>query len=265
MQNAPSLLELQRAYVLADGAAAAMGIVPDGIAAEERLAIHRNTATGVLRNALRLNFPAVCRLTGEAFFEGAAALFIDDHPARSAWLDEFGAGFAAFIGALPAAASLSYLADVAALERAVNRALHAGDANAIDLGRLAAVPPERVETLRLVPHPSLQCLRTRAPADLIWNAVLADDEAGLRAVDPDAGPVNLLVLRTATGVTVRRLDEDAWHFAAAVCAGKPLAVALTAFPELDADRLLGELLALGCFTDFHLGDQPLPTTIRHEP
>ncbi len=265
MQNAPSLLEVQRAYALADGAAAAMGIVSRDITAEDRLAIHRNTAAAALRTALRLNFPAVCKLTGEEFFEGAAALFVDDHPARSAWLDEFGAGFAAFVAALPAASSLSYLPDVAALELAVNRALHADDADPVDLRRLAAVPPERVDTLRLVPHPSVQCLRTRAQADLIWNAVLADDEVGLRAVDPDAGPANLLVLRTTTGVTVRRFDEDAWHFAAAVCAGTALATAIQAFPGLDADRLLGELLALGCFTDFDFGTQPLPTTIRHDP
>jgi len=72
----PTLLEVQRAVRASlvdrdDGAAAAM------LADEpDRLNIYRNTFVIGVTKALRLSYPAVHRLVGETFFDGAAALFV---------------------------------------------------------------------------------------------------------------------------------------------------------------------------------------------
>ncbi len=95
----PTLLELQQAMRASlvdrdDGAAAAMlaeNVPPD------RLNIYRNTFVTGVTKALRLSYPAVHRLVGAEFFEGAAGLFVARHPPRSAYLDAYGADFPDFL------------------------------------------------------------------------------------------------------------------------------------------------------------------------
>ena len=49
----------------------------------DRLDIYRNTVLVGLTKALQLNYPAVRRLVGTDFFDGAAQLFIAEHPPRA--------------------------------------------------------------------------------------------------------------------------------------------------------------------------------------
>ena len=260
----PPLLEVQRALraSLADGthAQAASFVLADAVEPAARLSIYSNTATSTLTGALRLSFPAVRKLVGDEFFEGAARAFIDRHPARGAWLDDYGADFASFIARFPPASSVPYLSDVAALEWAVSRALHAPDAPAIDSARLAALSANQSERLRLVAHPALGLVRTESPADSIWYAVLDGDDAALASIDLTDGPVHLLIERRAQAlgaqplatVQVRRLSEAAWRFTAALCAGRSLGLALEDSADADAAGVLGEHLASGRFIDFTL-------------
>ena len=260
----PSLLEVQRALraSLADGGheAAASLVLADAPEAAARLSIYRNTAAGTLTGALRLTFPAVLKLVGEEFFEGAARAFVDRHPAQGAWLDDYGARFVSFIAQFPAASSVPYLPDVAALEWAVSQALHAPDVPAMDPARLAALSEPQSERLRLVPHPALSLVRAGSPADAIWNAVLDDDAAALASINLTDAPVHLLIERRAqtsgeqlvTTVQVQRLSEPAWRLTAALCAGRALGPALQENADADAGRLLAELLATGRFIDFTL-------------
>jgi len=260
----PSLLEVQRALLasLADGRhqSAANLVSADGLEADERLSIYRNTATSTLTGALRLTFPAVLKLVGEEFFEGATRVFIERHPARGAWLDDYGAEFASFIEQFPPAASLPYLPDVAALEWAVSRALHAPDVPAMDPLRLATLSAAQSELVRVVPHPALSLVRTSSPADAIWHAVLDDDDTALASIDLTDAPAHLLIERRVqasaeqhtTTVQVQRLNQAAWRLTAALCAGRSLGIALRENAGADADRVLAEHLATGRFIDFTL-------------
>jgi len=260
----PSLLEVQRALLasVADGRhQAAASLVPaDGLEAAARLSIYRNTATSTLTGALRLTFPAVLKLVGEEFFEGATRVFIERHPARGAWLDDYGAEFASFIEQFPPAAGLPYLPDVAALEWAVSRALHAADVPAMDAERLAALSDGQSEQMRFVPHPALSLVRTNSPADSIWHAVLDGDDAALASIDLTDAPVHLLIERRvqasaeqhSTTVHVQRLNQAAWRLTAGLCAGRSLGIALRQNADADADRVLAEHLAIGRFIDFTL-------------
>jgi hypothetical protein len=248
----PMLHETQRAMRawLVDGERdVAAALLADGIS-PDRLDIYRNTFVANATRALRLTYPAVHKLVGADFFESAAAVFLAQHPPRSACFDDYGETFAAFLADFAPAASLSYLADVARLEWAVSRAIHADDVAPLDLARLVALSPEEQERVSFVPHPSVSLLSLGAPADAIWRAVLTGDDAALAAVDPGGGPVRLLMERRDGGPELQRLDTAAWHFAAELCRGLPLGIVLAELAS--AEEALGAHLAAGRFVDFRL-------------
>lgn len=262
----PSLRDMQQAMrrsLLGHDDSIAAFVVDDGVAAAERLGIYRNTFVGVATGALRLNHPAVARLVGDDFFDATAQAYVVRHPPASAWLDQYGDAYADFLAQWQAAASLPYLADVARLEWAVGRTLHAPDAAAVDaatLASLAARAPEAQASVRFDPHPALQLVRTATPADAIWRAVLDRDDAALAAIDLAAGPSWLLVERSDEGVDVVSMHEAEWYFTLALCTGKTLQQALDAVaeePDFDATSLLAQHFAAGRFTGFQ-AVAPLP-------
>jgi hypothetical protein len=257
----PSLRELQQAFrrslLAPEDEAAARYVVADGLAAARRLAVYRNTFDSNLANAVRLAYPAVRKLVGTEFFEGAARMFAHERPPRASSLDVYGDEFPDFLASFAPAASLAYLADVARLEWAVNRALHAPDAHPLDASRLAAVDPALHERVRFVAAPSVSLLRTPCPADTIWRAVLAGDDAALAAVDLAAGPASLLVERLEAGIEVERLDEPAWRVSNALFSGVPLGVALAGLDDATAADVLARHLARGRFVAFSVSESTL--------
>lgn len=257
----PSLRDVQRAMraslVGSELGVAGGYVVADGIAPERRLSVYRNTFDSSLANALRLSYPAVHKLVGAEFFEGAARQFAHEHPPRASCLDLYGADFADFLAVFAPAASLPYLPDVARLEWAVNRALHAPDAQPLDANRLAAVDPELHERVRFVVDPSVSLLRVDRPADTIWRAVFAGDDAALAAVDLADGPVCLLVQRRATGIEAVRIDESAYQITAALVAGQPLGIALATGDPATAAAVLADHLAAGRLVGFQIAPESM--------
>ena len=252
------LRELQKALSLAivgsDHNDAEAYIVPDGFSAAARLNIYRNTFVSTLTSALRITHPAVQRLVGAEFFDGAARHFIDRYPPQSAYLDLYGAGFAQFLEQFPPAMSLDYLADVARLEWAVNGALHAKDALPLNMAHLEKRSQSAQAGLRLIPHHSVHFVRSIYPVDVLWRAVLAEDDLALAKIDLAAGPVWLMIARLGDAVDVTRLGESEWHFTAALCDGESLASVLRAAEDGHAPVILARHLANGLFVDFQLSD-----------
>lgn len=258
----PTLLEVQRAMratIIEGEREAIVGALSDGIG-PDRLDIYRNTIFFGLTRALRLAFPAVNRLVGAEFFDGAAEIFIREHLPNAAYLDQYGDAFPEFLRQFPPAASLTYLGDVAQLEWAVNRALHAPDMKPLQLQELAGVAPDVQGTVRFQPHPSLGLISTAYPADDIWRAVLSQDDEALAALDLSAGPVFLLVERANDNAEVTRMRETEWRFLNALCRGDSLLGAMDAAHDLDAASLLAQHLAAGRFVSFRYehGESGLP-------
>jgi len=245
---------MRASLVVHDDRGIAAHVVDAGMSPAERLDVYRNTFASVLTTALRLSYPAAHRLVGAEFFEGAARIFIEAHPPKSACLDDYGEKFADFLSDFEPAASLAYLPEVARLEWAVNRALHASDVEPLDPRRLAALAEAERARVRFAPHPSVSLIGADYPVDTIWRAVLKQDDAALAAIDLAAGPVWLLAQRLASGIDVRRISESAWRFTATLFAGRPLAAALDEAPDLDASALLADHLAAGRFIDFSLNE-----------
>ena len=256
----PALLELQlalrgRLFAEASSADDAPSLDDALLAGEDsalRLAIYRNTCMSALVNALRLSFPAVQRLVGADFFEAAAQQFIRASLPTSAYLNDYGADFPGFLSHFTPAAGLVYLGDVARLEWAVNRALHAGAAPRLDLTGLAGLDEAALSRVSFTAHPAVTLLRLESPADAIWRSVLEQDDAAMAAIDLTGGPVHLLVERDAAGVQVRRLGAAAWEFTAQLCAGRPLYAVLAAGRHAMADAWLAEHLAAGRFVQFYV-------------
>lgn len=256
----PALLDVQaglyRSLAIGDDTAIARYVIGDGLAPEARLRVYRNTFIGTLATALRLNYPAVHRLVGAAFFEGTAARFIESEPPSSAYLNDYGAGFPAFLADFTPAASLPYLPGVARLEWAVSRALHAPDLPSLDLTRLAAVDPIDQGRVSFTSHPSVGLVREGAPVDRIWRAVLDQNDAAMAAIDLEAGPVHLLVERGPAGVEVSQLDAPAWELSRLLFAGHSIDRAAAAVPEANAAPLLAAHLTAARFVAFTTADPP---------
>jgi hypothetical protein len=250
----PTLLEVQQAMHVSlvqshDPAITAFLAEPAAVA---RLNIYRNTFMTSLTKALRLCYHVVQRLVGEEFFEAAAQLFVTQNPPRAAYLDQYGSDFPEFLRHLQPAASVPYLADMASLEWAVNCALHALDAELLELSKLASVAPDDQYRVRLVAHPSVRLLSVSYPVDVIWRAVLAGDDGALGSVNLGAGPAHLLVERRAAGVELARLEEPAWRFAERLFAGEPIQLVVDSTSGIDASAVLADHLASGRFVSFDL-------------
>jgi hypothetical protein len=265
----PSLHELQRAMrrillaPLPDGnGGVPAGIVAAGLDPALRLDIYRNTMRATCINALRLGYPAVRRLVGDEFFEGSAGLFVQAHPPQCADLNAYGAAFADFLQDFAPAASIAYLGDVARLEWAVNRALHAPDAPPLDVARLNALAPTEHARIRFTPHPSITLLRSAHPVDAIWRAVLQQDEDAMAAIDLASGPACLLVQRHAGTVEVLRLPALEWQFAERLFGGHTLGQAqkalLATMPRAPVAAWIAQHLTQERFVAFALQRRNAP-------
>lgn len=226
-------------------------VAPGGGPVGKRFAVYRNTVVSGLVDALATTFPACVTLVGTAFFRAAAAVFVRRSPPRSALLLAYGAGFPAFLAGFPPAASIPYLADVAALEWAMTEAFHAADADPLPVAALGGVAPAALAGTRLRLHPSLRLLASRWPVMTVW-ADLTGDRAG--GIDLDRGE-EVLVVRPADRVEVTALPPGAAVFLAALGDGDGLGVAAARAVDAAASRGAGfelsehlaGLFQAGCF------------------
>jgi len=253
-----ALLETQRAFaraLVADHPVDVLRrIVRDRMRPERRLAVHRQTFESALTNALRTALPAVNRLLGDECFTGAAWHYLHGDPPRSARLDEYGETFPAFLASFAPLGALGYLADVARVEWAVNRALHAPDAPALDVMALAGVAEHARGSLAFVAHPAIGVVACRYAADAIWRAVLAQDDEALAALDVRPDPVVLLVERNVGGVDVARIPLSQARLTVDLLSGATLADAIAVGDARDAASILAQHLARRRFTAFRLVD-----------
>jgi hypothetical protein len=264
----PTLLEVQAAMrrdLLGNSDATVAATLGDVLAPTDRLSIYYNTSRTALTNALRLNFPAVQRLVGENFFAAVADTFITREPARTAWLELYGEGFPEFLQNFEPAAALVYLPDVARLERAVGRALHASDAKSVEYSQLLDIEPPDQGRVCFTPHPSVSLLFSPYPVDAIWRGVLARNDEALAAIDLSSGVVRLLVERRVGEIQITRLRERRWKFAEALFAGRSLSDALAVADDPEATAWLAEHLAGGHFKEFTRSDAESPSFAAEPP
>ena len=246
---AAHLLGADRADLAAEVLAAevlAAEVLGDAIPAAARLRVYRHHVFESLGSALAATFPTVQALVGADFFRGLARAFVGQSPPDQPVLAEYGAGFPAFIAGHDAARDLPYLADVARLDWALNLAFHAPADGRLAAADLAAVPADRLPSLRLALAPGTALISSSYPLDRIWAASQPDAPAG--TVDLDGGGAHLLVLRRPDDAAFVALSAGEAAFVAGLANGLSLEeAACRADPGFDLSASFARLLGLGAF------------------
>ena len=255
----PALLEVQgalRQYLVDHRDTDVSSFIEGGsLSAQARLNIYHNTFAATLTTALRLNFPAVHALVGAGYFEYIAGRFIRQAPPASAYLNDYGHTFPAFLESEETAKGVPYLADVARLEWAVSRSLLAADADNLDLQKLAAVPQENQEQVVFHLKPSIVVAESSYPVDAIWQAVLSKDDDAMATIDLSAGGVKLLIERPYEDVEMTRCEMDEWRFANALLNKRSIGELSNDLSSEKASSLLSDYLVRGRITAFSLMQQ----------
>jgi len=227
-----------------DGRVARASVLDDGVGAEARLRIYRHHVATTLTAALHASFPVVCRLVDERFFAYAADEYIRHEPPAGPCLVEYGETFPAFLERFPACAALPYLADVARLEWAMNRVMHAPDEVSLPASALRGIGPDAAGDLVFAFAASVSILSSAWPVDAIWRA----NQPGAPAeatVDLQTGGVALEVRRVDDDVVLRALTPGVHAFRRALASGSTLAIAAERALAVTEDfDLAGALAAL---------------------
>ena len=229
-------------------------IEENGISVEARLSVYRHNVMINLTNALKLCYPVIMRLVGEAFFDHAAMQYITAHPATSGNLDDYGSEFGAFLKDFPPAKALIYLHDVAHLEWAVSRAACAADVLAIDKNALARVAPEDLENLHFTCNPAVSLVQSRFPIIRIWETN-QPGYTGNTDINLDEGGCYGIVTRQRKdfSITVTSLTEADFYFLTTIMTSGRLYDAYEAAEQHDAEFDVGRAIQQYVIRDVLVG------------
>ncbi|MFI4939642.1 MAG: DUF2063 domain-containing protein [Burkholderiales bacterium] len=227
--------------------------------ADVAIEVYRNNYRGNLHDALAGAYPVVEQLVGKEFFRHMTKRYIEQHLSRSGNLHRYGAEMAKFVAAFEPAQELAYLPDMAALEWACHCAYFADDAAALDIGKLAQIPPEQYPDLMLHTHPSCHLVRSRYPIAAIWHAHQPGASSDFH-IDLSSGACNALVSRKDDVVQVGELSAADAAWLQSMQAGMPLGAATAAthehYPDFDLPAALSNLAAQGVLAGFSLSALP---------
>jgi len=223
---------------------------PDGrlaaLTSQPAFAVYRNTVMKGCIDTLEANFPSVTRLVGREWFRAAAALHVAAQPPTDGRLLRYGDDFVGFLRNFEPARELSYLADVAVLDRCWTEVHTASDAQAADGADLAALAPERLGEIVLTPHPAARWQWfDDQPIYSIWqrNCVqlatfVPDDDSDIAWHSEGA-----LLTRVADAVVSHPISAATCAFLDACARGEPLGEAAAAAMTVQSDANLAEMLA----------------------
>jgi hypothetical protein len=139
--------------------------------AHSRLAIYSDAYRLRLLEALRVDFPALHTLAGDAEFERIGRAYIDVHPSGHFSIRYFGQRLAGFLQRDDRWRALPVFAEMAAFEWALGLSFDAFDSPLIGVEDMATIPPEDWAQMRLGLHLSLQRLDLRWNVPGLWKAI----------------------------------------------------------------------------------------------
>lgn len=254
----PELVEIQSGFACAlnDEAAAEVPLrlfAGGALAIERRLAVYRGNLLGAVTHALAAAYPVIAKVVGVEFFEAMAREYARQVPSASGDLNQYGKQLAEFLAGFAPVRELLYLPDLARLEWAVHRAHYGADVDALDVTRLAAVPPAQQPSLRLRLNPLCVWFESRFPLARIWE-IHQNDYTGEFSVDFEGGLFYALVLRPRFRAHATPIRAGEYAFLAATAAGVTLNDALNralhADPGFDLDTALRRWVETLVVTDF---------------
>ncbi len=225
-----------------------VGLVdPDGAPTTKRFNVYRNNVAVSLTEALETAFPAVQKLIGDENFKRVAGVFLRQHPPRSPLIMFYGEAFPGFLEGFEPLKHLGYLPDVARLEQALRETYHAGDAPAMDPGKLQGLPPDQLIATRFTLAPAVRVLPSPWPVHAIWAFNVIEG-----APKPEMAAETVMITRPDFDPVPQVVAPGMAGFVEALQAGLPLSDALDAASHdatFDFTTALGQLLAGAAITD----------------
>jgi hypothetical protein len=249
--------QFQQAVLGGDSAEIVAAVRGDGLDPAARIGIYRNHFFAMLGASLQGIFPVVCRLVDERFFAYAEHEYLRAHPPHSRCLIEYGADFADFLADFEPCNVLSYLADIARFEWALNIAASVQEGAALPPQALAEVPTNEAAYVALRLQPSLSYVISPWPIDAIW---LANQQSEVPPVDLASGGARLEIRRAGDAVAWLRLDPATFAFRKALADGLVLGAAMAAAsvedPAFDLAAAVQCIFTEGLAVAFCLASEP---------
>jgi hypothetical protein len=242
----PDLASFQLAFAAAMGRTGRSGR-RGSLERQPGFAVYRNTSPVALIETLRANYPVVAELLGDALFGETAFAFVRAHPATEPVLLGYGASFPTFLSAQDWIADLTYLPDVAAIERLRTEAHSATDMPVLGFTDLARLGTGHWQSLRLRPHPATRIAWLTTPALTIWRA--HHETPDFETLAPDWRAEGVLVTRPDGILQVRELDAPAHRMIFGLrlgeTAGEAAAATASTYPEADIGSAFAILVTAG--------------------
>lgn len=233
MGAALSLRDLQQQFMAALYDADAPGplacIAGNGLSPEARLRIYRNSCNESQTAALRVTYPAVLALVGDAFFDQAARGYRRAHPSTSGNLQAFGAKLGDYLETLTTCRAYPYLPDVARLEWLRQETILVPDAATVSSDAFIERVQAATEPIHLVMHPSLHVIESRYPLLSIWHYALQPTPERLALTEGE----RVALWREDGEVAMGILDPASFACIAAMRVGSTLDAAQAAANALD--------------------------------
>ena len=239
--------------------AALLGRSPDAettfstLTSQPGFAVYRNTVFKGCIDALQANYPSIVRLVGEEWFRAAAAIYVREHPPRDPRMLFYGETFAEFLAQFEPAAELTYLPDVARVERLWTESHVAVDCAALDPASVAGLAPDELADVVFQPHPSARwAWFGAAPVYSIWSRNRYAMETGEEIEWRGEG---FLLVRPHDAVKPLQLDKAGCAFLDACSRNLPLSeaanAAIAAQENIDLSMLVATLIGVGAFSHAH--------------
>jgi len=211
--------------------------------------VYRNNVVSSIITTLGDAYPAVKRLVGDRFFANMAKAYWEDHPPTTRSLTLYGERFADHVAAWKPAENLTYLADIARLDRAWLHAHHAEDAPALTVKSVQAMAPEALGAYRPGLHPSARVITSDQPVYTIWRTNREDET--VEKIRLDTARETALVHRPKGDVKHRTLTPVEALFLDAIAKGASFdgasGVVANSFPGADPAPVFISLLTEGVF------------------
>jgi hypothetical protein len=199
-------------------------VAADGLEAAGRLDIYRNNARAVFEGALERTYPVLRRRVGEDYFRQLARGYRERFPSRSGDLHGVGEHFPRYLADTEAESGYGWLAELAELEWACERAFVAARDQPVGPQALAGFTPEELGLARLRLQPSLHGVASSFPVLDVWRA--NQPEADGHAVDLARGGQCVLVSCSVDGLELAEVSATALGFTRQLQAGTPLGSAV---------------------------------------
>jgi hypothetical protein len=205
-----SLAEVQARFqdAVTAGDDSILALIPDNsrTGANVLLGVYRHAYVARLIEVIRTDHEMLASYLGDAEFDRLARAYVRACPSNTQNARWFCHRLPDFIAAAADYRTRPEIAELAALERALNDAFDAADAAVLDLAALGRHAADAWGDLVFTPHPSAARLDLATNAFALWRA-LKDGEAP-PAAEVLSDPDRLIVWRKDMASTVRTLEPE---------------------------------------------------------